>query len=99
MNDSGTTSTKVGGWWEYMSDMRAAASCSACRVTRSQNTAKHRENARFGDNGSCRNLQEVLKTVDFNGLTEVCMVVSMRVIAVQRDVMNRNWNAMTLELR
>ena len=37
--------------------------------------------------------------MDFNGLTEVCMVVSMRVIAVQRDVMNRNWNAMTLELR
>jgi hypothetical protein len=43
VNESGTTSTGVGRWWEYMSDMRAAAPGGACRVTRSQNTAMRRE--------------------------------------------------------
>jgi hypothetical protein len=80
-----------------MSDMRAA-SCGACRVTRSQNTAKHHKNARSGGKGSCKNLQEVLGSVEFNGLIEVCMVVSMRVVAAQHDAMNRNWNAMNARI-
>ena len=71
----------------------------ASRVTRSQNTAICRENARFYNNGSCKYLQKTLGQTEFNGLTEVCIVVSMRVVAVLRDVMNRNCNAMKLERR
>ena len=69
------------------------------QVTRSQNTAEQRENARFGDDGSCEHLQKVLELEDFNGLSKVCMAVSMRVAAMQGDVMNRNWNATTPEVR
>jgi|SRR5690242_14388190 len=68
-------------------------------VTRSQTTAVQRVNARFGKYGSCRNLLEGLEPVEFNGLSKVCMAVSIRAVAVQRDVMNRNWNAMKLEMR
>lgn len=42
MGESGTTSTNAGGWWEYMSYMRAAASCGAC----SDAVAKHGDMAR-----------------------------------------------------
>jgi hypothetical protein len=71
----------------------------ACAATWLQNTAIRRENARFSDNGSCKYLQKALEPTEFNGLTGVCLVVSMRAVTVQRDVMNRNWNAMTPERR
>jgi hypothetical protein len=82
-----------------MSDKRAAASCGACRVTRSQNTAMRRKNARFCEDGSWKCLPEGLRLVDFNGVTYVCTVVSMRAVAVQRDGDEQEWNATTLELR
>lgn len=59
-------------------------------VTRSQNTAMRRENARFCEDGRCKYLPKTLGSAEFNGLTEVYMLVSMGAVALQRDVMNRN---------
>jgi hypothetical protein len=66
-------------------------------VTRSQNTTLRRVDARLNGKRSCTNLQKLLKSKKIKWLLEVCFAVRMGLVAVDGDVMNRNWNAMTLK--
>jgi hypothetical protein len=66
-----------------------AADQGARVVTRSQNTTMRRVDARFYDKRSGGNLQKLLNSKKINWLMEVCFAVSMRLIAVDGDVMNR----------
>jgi hypothetical protein len=56
--------------------------------------------ARFYEMRSCRNLQKLGKRKKIKWLMEVCFAVRMRlIVAVDGDVMKRNWNAMTRKRR